>query len=321
MIVGLKRVVFLFFVALVIGGCGKEQIRAEKAMYFWKTQLVLTDEDRAFVQKNAIKKLYVRYCDVGLVNDEPVPIAPVQIDTASIQTMSVVPVVYLKNEIFMDIRQENYITELAGHLTNYIGQINKKYGITTNELQLDCDWTLKTKEAYFRFVEEMKERNRGWRFSATIRLHQVKYYEKTGVPPVDYGVLMYYNMGQITAMGGNSIYERSTAKGYIKRLKEYKLPLNIALPMFSWGVHSVRDEVVNLIGGLTAEEMNAIEGVRLTEVPNVYKVEKQTYYKGRLWQVGDKIKIEEVNEGQREEMLKDLGEVMREAPKEVIYFR
>ena len=91
--------------------------------------------------------------------------------------------------------------------------------------------------------------------------------------------------------------------------------------MFSWGVHSVRDEVVNLIGGLTAEEMNAIEGVRLTEVPNVYKVEKQTYYKGRLWQVGDKIKIEEVNEGQREEMLKDLGEVMREAPKEVIYFR
>ena len=159
-----------------------------------------------------------------------------------------------------------------------------------------------------------------YQLSATIRLHQVKYREETGVPPVDYGVLMYYNMGRITATGANSIYDRSTALRYLGKLRAYPLPLDIALPMFAWGVHSAEGQVLNLVGGLTHAEAQAISTLVRIDASDIYKVAEQTYYKGRVWQVGDLIKIEEVSDAQRKEMLADLREHSSEPIRRVIWF-
>ncbi len=303
--------------------CNKKQAIPE-AMYFWKTNLSFTDDDKAFLKEHAVKKLYVRYCDVGLRDEQAVPIAPIEIDTLSTRGLAIVPVIYIKNEVFEDIAtvQRFGSTEtLSENVAKYIEQINKYYHLTVSEVQFDCDWTLNTKEYYFNFLKLFKEQNPEFRLSATIRLHQVKYKDDTGVPPVDYGVLMYYNMDKITATGANSIYNRATAKRYISSLKSYPLQLNIALPMFSWGVHSVRGEVVNLVSGLTSAEIKTLKGVVATDIPNVYEVKTQTYYKGRLWQAGDRIKIEEVTDAERQEMQEDLLKNMKNTPKEVIWFR
>ena len=313
--------VFLILITLVLVSCAEEQVSTEKAMYFWKTQLQFTDDDKAFIQQNNIHKLYLRYCDIGLTNDIPIPIAPVRIDTTSTRAMTIIPVIYIKNEVFTEISQDNYIAELAKNLSNYIEQINNKYGIHPNEVQLDCDWTLTTQKPYFQFINDLRKEMPHYTFSATIRLHQVKYFTQTGVPPVDYGVLMYYNMGQITPTGNNSIYYRDTAHRYIGNLHQYPLHLNVALPMFSWGVHSVRNKVQSLVTGLTTAEVENMPTLQLTDIPNVYEVKEQTYYKGRLWQAGDRIKIEEVTEKQREEMLQDVTSAMKKQPKEVIFFR
>ena len=159
-----------------------------------------------------------------------------------------------------------------------------------------------------------------YQLSATIRLHQVKYREKTGVPPVDYGVLMYYNMGRITATGANSIYDRSTALRYLGKLRAYPLPLDIALPMFAWGVHSADGQVLNLVGGLTHAQAQAISTLVRIDASDIYKVAEQTYYKGRVWQAGDLIKIEEVSDAQRKEMLADLRGHSSQPIRRVIWF-
>ena len=235
-------------------------------MYFWKTNLSFTESDKAFLKEHAVKKLYVRYCDVGLRDEQAVPIAPIEIDTLSTRGLAIVPVIYIKNEVFDDIATAQYAPQrfwgtetLSENVAKYIEQINNYYHLTVNEVQFDCDWTLNTKEYYFNFLKIFKEKNPNLQLSATIRLHQVKYRDDTGVPPVDYGVLMYYNMDKITATGANSIYNRATAKRYISSLKSYPLQLNIALPMFSWGVHSVRGEVVNLVSGLTSAEIKTLK--------------------------------------------------------------
>ena len=270
-----------------------------------------------------MKKIYVRYCDVGLRDEQAVPIAPIEIDTFSTRGLAIIPVIYIKNEVFEDIATVHFwgTETLSENVAKYIEQINNYYHLTVNEVQFDCDWTLNTKEYYFNFLKLFKEKNPNLQLSATIRLHQVKYKDDTGVPPVDYGVLMYYNMDKITATGANSIYNRATAKRYISSLKSYPLQLNIALPMFSWGVHSVRGEVVNLVSGLTSAEIKTLKGVVATDIPNVYEVKTQTYYKGRLWQAGDRIKIEEVTDAERQEMQDDLLKNMKTQPKEVIWFR
>ena len=313
---------YLYLLLVLLGACSYEDTPPEQALYCWKTQVQFSAEEADFVKNNRIERLYIRYCDVGLRDNAPVPIAPVDIDTLSLQGKTVIPVVYLKNEIFNpELTEGNstYISTLAHKLGDYIEQINRYYCLRVSEVQFDCDWSLSTKQAYFSMLEAFKKEY-PYQLSATIRLHQVKYREETGVPPVDYGVLMYYNMGHITATGANSIYDRSTALRYLGKLREYPLPLDIALPMFAWGVHSADGQVLNLVGGLTHAEAQAISTLVRTDDPDIYKVAEQTYYKGRVWQVGDLIKIEEASDAQRKEMLADLREHSSEPIRRAIWF-
>jgi hypothetical protein len=313
---------YLYLLLVLLGACSYEDTLPEQALYCWKTQVQFSAEEADFVKNNRIERLYIRYCDVGLRDNAPVPIAPVDIDTLSVQGKTVIPVVYLKNEIFNpELTEGNstYISTLAHKLGDYIEQINRYYRLRVSEVQFDCDWSLSTKQAYFSMLEAFKKEF-PYQLSATIRLHQVKYREETGVPPVDYGVLMYYNMGRITATGANSIYDRSTALRYLGKLRAYPLPLDIALPMFAWGVHSADGQVLNLVGGLTHAEAQAISTLVRIDASDIYKVAEQTYYKGRVWQVGDLIKIEEVSDAQRKEMLADLREHSSQSIRRVIWF-
>ena len=313
---------YLYLLLVLLGACSYEDTPPEQALYCWKTQVQFSAEEADFVKNNWIERLYIRYCDVGLRDNAPVPIAPVDIDTLSVQGKTVIPVVYLKNEIFnSELTEGNstYISTLAHKLGDYIEQINKYYRLRVSEVQFDCDWSLSTKQAYFSMLEAFKKEY-PYQLSATIRLHQVKYREETGVPPVDYGVLMYYNMGRISATGANSIYDRSTALRYLGKLREYPLPLDIALPMFAWGVHSADGQVLNLVGGLTHAEAQAISTLVRIDASDIYKVATQTYYKGWVWQAGDLIKIEEVSDAQRKEMLADLREHSSQPIRSVIWF-
>lgn len=313
---------YLYLLLVLLGACSYEDTPPEQALYCWKTQVQFSAEEADFVKNNRIERLYIRYCDVGLRDNAPVPIAPVDIDTLSLQGKTVIPVVYLKNEIFTpELTEGNstYISTLAHKLGDYIEQINRYYRLRVSEVQFDCDWSLSTKQAYFSMLEAFKKEF-PYQLSATIRLHQVKYREETGVPPVDYGVLMYYNMGRISATGANSIYDRSTALRYLGKLREYPLPLDIALPMFAWGVHSADGQVLNLVGGLTHAQAQAISTLVPIDASDIYKVAEQTYYKGRVWQAGDLIKIEEVSDAQRKEMLADLREYSSQPIRRVIWF-
>ena len=313
---------YLYLLLVLLGACSYKDTPPEQALYCWKTQVQFSAEEADFVKNNRIERLYIRYCDVGLRDNAPVPIAPVDIDTLSLQGKTVIPVVYLKNEIFTpELTESNptYISTLAHKLGDYIEQINRYYRLRVSEVQFDCDWSLSTKQAYFSMLEAFKKEF-PYQLSATIRLHQVKYREETGVPPVDYGVLMYYNMGRISATGANSIYDRSTALRYLGKLREYPLPLDIALPMFAWGVHSADGQVLNLVGGLTHAQAQAISTLVPIDASDIYKVAEQTYYKGRVWQAGDLIKIEEVSDAQRKEMLADLREYSSQPIRRVIWF-
>ncbi|SDF10039.1 hypothetical protein [Chitinophaga filiformis] len=65
------------------------------------------------------------------------------------------------------------------------------------EIQIDCDWTAGTREKYFHFLKALRHYYPDKILSATIRLYPYKYTKKMGVPPVDRGMLMCYNLGDI----------------------------------------------------------------------------------------------------------------------------
>ena len=298
--------VLLFF------SCTSKTEKIPVSFYYWRTSFQLTEIEKEYLNELEVHKLYIRYFDVALKNDEPIPVTSV-VFNENVSAFEIVPVVYIKNEVFL---QNVNTQDLAQKIFDYIGQINEKNNITVNEIQFDCDWSLKSKENYFQFIDEFKKLHQN--LSATIRLHQVKYPEKTGIPDVSNGVLMYYNMGVISAGGNNSIYERAIAQRYIKSLENYPLHLDIALPIFSWGVHIRENNVVNLIGGMRLKNVQSNHFEKLSD--HQFRVVEDFLYEGRYLAKDDIIKIEEPSGKQLKEMVADLRKNIKNKPKEIILY-
>ena len=310
----MKKIYWLFVLFVCIS-CSKKDNDINMSFYYWKTNFKMDASERDFLAQNQINKMYVRYFDVGLKGGIPVPISAITFDSIP-KKLQVIPVVYIKNEVVLIPNLD--VKELAANIVKYINQINEKNQISMNEIQLDCDWSLNSKEQFFALVDEIKKQT-NLKLSATIRLHQVKYFEKTGVPNVDEGVLMYYNMGKIAADSLNSIYDREVAKNYIKSLRDYPLKLNIALPVYSWLVHTRDRKPINLISRIRIEQLDTIPNFKKID-ENRYIVQESNSYFGSYFKKGDIVKIESTTAKQVEEMITDLSENMKQNPNEIIFY-
>ncbi|WCM43286.1 hypothetical protein MG290_06400 [Flavobacterium sp. CBA20B-1] len=308
----MKKIGLLVVLMALVIACTAKTEPVSTAFYFWRTTFALSPAEQNSLTDLQVKKLYIRYFDIGLQNKEPIPVAPI-VFNESPKKYQVVPVVYIKNEVFLQTTQTDSLAEKVYH---YIQQINQSADVSVNEIQFDCDWSLQSKQNYFQFLEAFKK----WHpnVTATIRLHQIKYPEKTGIPPVKNGVLMYYNMGVIGSDNENSIYSQKIAQKYVASLQNYKLPLNIALPVFSWGVHVRNNQITNLIGGLRVNDLTGDEFKKISE--NRFKVLKDVVFKGRYLAKDDEIKIEAVSANQLKEMMHDIKQNSKHKPNEIIFY-
>jgi hypothetical protein len=55
------------------------------------------------------------------------------------------------------------------------------------------------------------------------------------VPPVEYGVLFYFNLEETDTGDEQSVFERPIAHRYTPALRSYPLTLDVALPLFATG--------------------------------------------------------------------------------------
>ena len=250
-----------------------------RAFYYWRTTFALSAAERAAL--TGVTRLYVRMFDVGadgellgkLAAGTPVP-----------QGLEVVPVVFLKNDVF-----KHPPPGLARTVRAEVAARMQALGAVAHELQLDCDWTEGTREAYFAFLAEL---HGAVPLSATIRLHQVKYRERTGVPPVERGMLMFYNMGKFSADPTmRAIFDEASARKYLGRIAEYPLPLDAALPIWSWVVHLRDDRVIGLLESTDPDELAALD-FATRSAPDRYTVTRAAFLHGTLLRDGDLLKIE-----------------------------
>ncbi|MGG5507827.1 hypothetical protein ACPDG9_13445 [Myroides sp. C6-3] len=285
------------------------------SFYYWKTTFALDDVERETLKNLAVSKLYVRYFDIGLKNGMAVPITPI-IFKEKVPLLEVVPVIYIKNEV---VRNEKLnVKELANQLVDFVLQINERNNIDSQEIQIDCDWTLDSKDRFFALLDQLHKETE-MKLSATIRLHQVKFAAKTGIPQVDRGVLMYYNMGRIASDSLNSIYDQQIAQKYTGALKDYPLHLDYALPIYAWVVHSRNDQVVRLISRLRVEDLKKQEDFEQF-TPNQFVVQKETTRFGFVFQKGDILKVESIQADQLKEMTKELYRASGKCPNEIILY-
>jgi hypothetical protein len=268
----------------------------KRAFYYWKTRWVASPQVLANLKENAIDTLYVRFFDVGWddVGNAAQPISALEFQSPLPDHVEIVPVVYLVNNVFLNIPYSD-VEQLADNVRKKIRRMASDQRIRFDQVQIDCDWTDGSRRNYFHFAELLGRqlKDEGKSLSATIRLHQIKYAGRTGIPPVDRGMLMFYNFGRIQADASrSSIFNAEDASRYSNFIESYRLPLDVVLPAFSWSVHSREGEVVGVLEQLTTEDLDSFEGFRKLS-PNRYRASRSFFFRGRYFVDGDLVVVEE----------------------------
>lgn len=276
-------------------GC-RHQSTAHPAFYSWKASLNLNPQQAALLKDAAANHLYLRLFDV-VWNEEthqPLPNAIVSVKQ-NIKGLVICPVIYITNKTLEHINPEQ-ADSLAYKVNQLTAKLAQKYQISYQHIQIDCDWTAGTKNSYFSFLSAFKKYNQK-PLEATIRLHQVKYPEKTGVPPVDKGLLMFYNMGKLSPdlKGRNSIYNAEDAGKYITSLRHYPLQLDVALPLFSWSVQIREGKIIQIYGKIGQKELSDTHNFEPLNKGNVYRALKSFYLQGIYVKTQDIFKLEDMN--------------------------
>lgn len=237
-------------------GCHSRKDAPATAFYYWKTVFEPDSVQQILLQQAAGQRLYLRLFDVdwNAERKQAMPNAIVHFVQPAVH-LHITPVVFITNRTLENLPATG-IDSLARQTDTLIRQIAARANLNYTAIQIDCDWTLTTRDKYFQYLRTLRQHS-GKLLQTTIRLHQIKYKERTGVPPVDKGVLMFYNMGHLNArvQSPSSIYNKADAAKYVTSLPRYPLPLDVALPVFSWVVHTRSGKVIQLYSNIRRTQL------------------------------------------------------------------
>ena len=283
----------LLLCGLVAGVACRRPATARRAFYFWRTTFSLTAGEQEVLRRHHVERLYLRLFDVAWEQGRSLPVGRCAFRDTVPKGLDVVPVVFLSNAVF---EHEPKPEALAGRVWGLTRSSADQAGFTFRELQVDCDWSAATRDAFFAFCRSLGAlaTQASVRLSATIRLHQVKYAARTGVPPVERGMLMFYNMGRLEpAPDRPSIFNVQDADRYASFVDAYPLPLDAALPIFSWAIQSRDGKVVGLLEKSDGVSLDAVPALRRLDAHR-FQASDATFLHGTYLQAGDTLAIESV---------------------------
>jgi len=241
----------LLLAVLLVTACHRPEAEvpeAGPAIYYWRTDLTLTDCERDFLRTNEVRKVYLHLFDVVRRQGQLQPDATTTFTDTLPTDVKVIPVVFLAPDVMQDSAG---IASLPLLIAQRVVQMMEQNGLAKpDELQLDFDWTKRNQSRYFALLGALRQELRRLgipRLSTTIRLHQLA----MEAPPVDYGSLMVYNVGNYAKYDERcSILTPQLVEPYLRYLPKYRLPLCAALPIYSWDLLYHRQQFECIVRGI-----------------------------------------------------------------------
>ncbi len=277
-----------------------------RSFYHWKSDFSIDEPQQKFLNELEVEEIYLRLFDVVWDGEKDIPTAETVID--KIPEQNLIPVVYLTTDVFGNLDSIE-VADLAFVVAMKIKSQMKD--VEFKQVQFDCDWMPSIKDKYFYFLDEMNSNFKHKKLSATIRLYQYKYPDLAGVPPVDKGLLMYYNMGDLTSYEeNNSILNNQLGKQYLG-FGEYPLPIDIALPNFEWCAVFRATEFVRLTTEFEEDELKS--GSLFGKMKeDQYVFQKDTVIGDFYYRYGDVIRYESCKKAElvsaSEELVKEINQ-------------
>jgi hypothetical protein len=135
---------------------------------------------------------------------------------------------------------------------------------------------------------------------------------------------MFYNMGRFDAAPDmRSIFDARSAGRYIARIPRYPLPLDAALPIWSWTLHLRDERVVGILQSTDPEELDgdAFPFLR-TETPSPprWLATQTAFLHGELLREGDELKGELIGPTDTLAASTMIAPLLHTAPRTVVLF-
>lgn len=329
------------------------------SFYSWNNNFELDSSAYNFLNFNKIKHLRVKLAELSwdgqkVIVDNHLDSYTSGFEHQYFQENKLTPVVFIDNDLFYEIDSAQ-IPQMASLAKRAIQIHSVDLALNSNELfpdrwgrlyfslnpksvdnaavekvykqfleniisyEFDCDWTEKTRDKYFYFLQNVKD-TLGKKVESTLRLHQYKFRDKMGIPPVDAVNLMCYNVGDVTnKKESNSIFNSDLVLEYMKNQDRYPVPLNIAFPTFKWTVVFRNNKFYRLLqGDGILENKDQIQEIGT----NTYQLKSDVYIDWRTESLreGDVVRVEYVLVDDIETTYSNILKETKEKPEEVIFF-
>lgn len=311
------KIIQLLLAIILLTSCSERQSHPY-TYYYWKTNLALHKTEKKALAESTTHFLCTRFFDVDKVNGKFEPVAVITKDQSFSTEKEIIPTVFITNRTFYHIKSDE-IQFLAKSINDLIQKKVKDYDLALSpEIQIDCDWTAGTKDDYFKFLNELKKIS-GKEITCTLRLHQVKDKNLTGIPPVEKTYLMCYSTSSpLENSDHNSILDINILKSYLSKLEDYPLKnIEVALPIYSWGIvtnHLGKHKLINALSKKDLENSN-FKKISDSEI----EILKDGFYFGSFMSRGFKIKAEEISDDQLNEVTRFLDKKL--SSYNIIYYQ
>lgn len=289
---------FIMLVFFLCSSC--EEKGNDIQWYYWKQDFNLNVQQKQLLDTLKTGKVYTKFFDIDYVDGETVPLALIQFET-KLDSVDIIPCIYITNRTFDDNKRiATHIFDaevLAKKVFDLVKQISGKNRLPKyQEIQFDCDWTGSTKDNYFVFLEAFKRlTGDDVLVTSTLRLHQLKYPKETGVPPVEKVCLMVYNVGNIKDPNEtNSIFRPDIVEDYLQTSTKYPLPMDIALPVYSWAVLYRFEKLSLIFNNMSLERLQKNQSLK-QEGENIFRSLNDHYFEGNYLYKNDLIRLEVIS--------------------------
>jgi hypothetical protein len=304
---------FSCLLLLFISASCQKEISVNHSYYHWRS--VYKNSIETQHKLDEISELYVKMFDIVWKNNAAQPVSVLNWQDKA--NKDIVPVVYITNEVTQKISPDA-IDTLALNIVNLVEKLTP----IDRELQIDCDWSDASREKYFALLKAIRKLIKtNTLLTCTIRLHQLKFVKRTGIPPVDRGMLMLYNMASLGDYKTvNSIFDPKVIDAYIEDVDTYALPLDLALAKYQQCVVFRNKQFV-----ATLRNENFFNPSNEKEY---FKHEKAWYFdciKDTTIQnihiaKGDQIRFEKVNDYDGKKYIKKVAAINNTDSLKVVYF-
>jgi hypothetical protein len=334
----LKSLLVIPFLCLFLS-CST-QGNKNRAFYYWQTNFNFSENDKKTADTLGINKLYIRYFDVdwSTMRQEAIPVGIFGFWECQRFPSDFVPCIFITNTVMLKSSKAQLDT-LASRIHRKVNELseslieqqkwsadssfvlkNGKLVENWTEIQIDCDWTEKSKNNYFYFLKSLKKLASNKQISATVRLWQLKYQEKAGIPPVDKAMLMCYSTGNPRNYNiQNSIATYDELKSYIKGQK-YALPMDFALPLYSWVVLFRNQKFKEIIGDFENNIVFDDTCMFKHLADNRFLFKSDTVIGNTYLRYGDELRVENLKSEELEKLTDLLSSSDLYSPKSTISF-